>query len=53
MMENACFIRDDHPLMNRLFQGAAEAAEEAILNSLSQGVTTKGREGRVVEGMFS
>ncbi|MBX9974850.1 P1 family peptidase [Cytobacillus firmus] len=53
MMENAHFIRDDHPLMNRLFQGAAEAAEEAILNSLSQGVTTKGREGRVVEGMFS
>ncbi|MBN8201120.1 P1 family peptidase [Bacillus sp. NTK034] len=53
MMENACFIRDDHPLMNKLFQGAAEAAEEAILNSLSQGVTTKGREGRVVEGMFS
>ena len=46
-------IRDDHPLMNKLFQGAAEAAEEAILNSLSQAETTKGREGRVVEGMFS
>ncbi|MBG9542244.1 D-aminopeptidase [Cytobacillus firmus] len=53
MIETAQFIRDDHPLMNQLFQGAAEAAEEAILNSLSQARTTKGRKGRVVEGMFS
>jgi D-aminopeptidase len=41
-------LREDHPLMNQLFTGAAEAAEEAILNSLSQAVTTKGRAGRVV-----
>ncbi|MDF2035869.1 P1 family peptidase [Cytobacillus oceanisediminis] len=52
-VEYANLIRDDHPFMNKLFQGAAEAAEEAILNSLSQGVTTKGREGRMVERMFS
>ncbi|MCS0673805.1 P1 family peptidase [Cytobacillus firmus] len=52
-VEFAPLIRDDHPLMNKLFQGAAEAAEEAILNSLSQAETTKGREGRVVEGLYS
>lgn len=45
-------IRDDHPLMNQLFAGAAEAAEEAILNSLSQALTTKGRNGLIVESMF-
>ncbi|MCM3089865.1 MULTISPECIES: DmpA family aminopeptidase [unclassified Cytobacillus] len=53
IVETAHFIRDDHPILNQLFQGAAEAAEEAILNSLSQAKTTKGRKGRVVEGMFS
>ncbi|MGA5688429.1 P1 family peptidase [Cytobacillus pseudoceanisediminis] len=52
-VEFAHLIRDDHPVMNTLFQGAAEAAEEAILNSLSQAETTKGREGRMVEGLFS
>ncbi len=34
--------------MNQLFAAAAEAAEEAILNSLSQAATTTGRLGRVV-----
>lgn len=42
-------LREDHPIMNQLFTGAAEAAQEAILNSLSQAETTKGRNGRVVE----
>jgi D-aminopeptidase len=42
-------VRDDHPLMNELFSASAEATEEAILNSLSQAETTKGRKGRVVE----
>lgn len=42
-------IRDDHPLMNELFTAAAEATEEAILNSISQAETTIGRKGRVVE----
>ncbi|TCT19997.1 D-aminopeptidase [Melghiribacillus thermohalophilus] len=39
-------IRDDHPLMNQLFQGAIEATEEAILNSLTMAETTSGRKGR-------
>jgi D-aminopeptidase len=42
-------IRDDHHLMNGLFTAAAEATEEAILNSLSQAEATNGRKGRVVE----
>ncbi|MFF2449531.1 P1 family peptidase [Neobacillus sp. NPDC058068] len=41
-------VREDHQIMNQLFTAAAEASEEAILNSLSQAVTTKGRAGRVV-----
>lgn len=41
-------LREDHPLMNQLFTGAAEAAEEAIVNSLSQAVTTVGRNGQIV-----
>ena len=41
-------LRDDHPVMNELFQGAAEVTEEAILNSLSQAVTTTGRNGTTV-----
>nr|WP_263323301.1 P1 family peptidase [Neobacillus sp. Marseille-Q6967] len=49
MVESRVQIREDHPIMNKLFAGAAEAAEEAILNSLSQAETTKGRAGRVVE----
>ena len=47
------YIREDHPIMNQLFAGAAESTEEAILNSLSQAVTTKGRNGLIVESMFS
>ncbi|MBP2239652.1 D-aminopeptidase [Cytobacillus eiseniae] len=47
------YMREDHPLMNQLFAGAAEATEEAILNSLSQAVTTIGRRGHIVESMFS
>ncbi|MCM3572645.1 P1 family peptidase [Mesobacillus subterraneus] len=48
-IQSSSMIRDDHPLMNDLFTAAAEATEEAILNSLSQAETTKGRKGRVVE----
>ncbi|MFJ5758705.1 P1 family peptidase [Neobacillus sp. NPDC093182] len=48
LTEKRLQLREDHPLMNQLFTGAAEAAEEAILNSLSQAVTTKGRAGRIV-----
>jgi len=47
-IETRCQLREDHPIMNQLFTSAAEAAEEAILNSLAQAETTKGRAGRVV-----
>lgn len=47
-IETRTQLCDDHPIMNQFFMGAAEAAEEAILNSLSQAVTTTGRLGRVV-----
>ncbi|MDQ0174577.1 DmpA family aminopeptidase [Bacillus chungangensis] len=50
-MERKRFIRDDHPLMNLLFQAAAEATEEAIMNSCTQAETTNGRKGRVGEKM--
>lgn len=49
MVEVRVQLREDHPIMNQLFTAAAEAAEEAILNSLSQAVATKGRAGRIVE----
>ena len=42
-------LRDDHPVMNQLFIAAAEATEEAILNSMAQAETTMGRKGHVVE----
>ncbi|OLS40531.1 P1 family peptidase [Bacillus sp. MRMR6] len=50
-LETKTILRDDHHIMNLLFAGAAETVEEAILNSLSQAVTTKGRADRVVEKM--
>jgi D-aminopeptidase len=49
IIQTSIQIRDDHLIMNELFTAAAEATEEAILNSLSQAETTKGRKGRVVE----
>ncbi|MGG3562266.1 P1 family peptidase [Neobacillus rhizosphaerae] len=48
VLEPRVQLREEHPIMNLLFTAAAEAAEEAILNSLSQAVTTSGRLGRVV-----
>lgn len=41
-------LREDHPVMNQLFAAAAEATEEAILNSLAQAKTTIGRNGHTV-----
>jgi D-aminopeptidase len=41
-------LREDQPVMNELFTAAAEATEEAILNSLSQAETTAGRKGHIV-----
>ncbi|MGG0643871.1 P1 family peptidase [Sporosarcina gallistercoris] len=46
--ENVSILRDDHPVMNDLFQAAAEVTEEAILNSLSQALETTGRNGLTV-----
>ncbi|WP_303971434.1 P1 family peptidase [Sporosarcina ureae] len=48
MVETRQQLRDDHSIMNDLFLGAAEVAEEAILNSLSQAITTTGRMGNIV-----
>ncbi|MER2037578.1 MAG: P1 family peptidase [Solibacillus sp.] len=48
-MESRQQIREDHPVMNELFAAAAEVTEEAIMNSLSQAKTTKGRNGNIVE----
>lgn len=46
--ESRIQLRENHPIMNQLFIAAAETTEEAILNSLSQAVTTTGRNGHVV-----
>ncbi|MHC0035583.1 DmpA family aminopeptidase [Pseudoneobacillus sp. C159] len=48
-LETRSYLREDQPLFNQLFVAAAEATEEAILNSLSQAKTTSGRASRVVE----
>ncbi len=48
LLEARMQLREDHPIMNQLFTAAAEAAEEAILNSLSQAETTIGRNGHIV-----
>lgn len=47
--ESLTFIRDDHKSMNRFFQAAVEATEEAIINSVKKAETTVGRKGRVIE----
>lgn len=46
--ESVIQLREDNAVMNSLFTAAAEATEEAILNSLSRATTTVGRKGRVV-----
>lgn len=48
-LENLTHIRDDHPIMNKIFQAVIEATEEAIINSLRAAETTYGRKGRVIE----
>lgn len=42
-------LREDKEVMNTLFNAAAEATEEAILNSLTSACTTTGRKGRTVK----
>ena len=51
LLETRQQLRDDHSVMNELFTAAAEATEEAILNSLSQAVTTTGRNGTTVQAL--
>lgn len=47
------FLRDDHPLMNDLFQAVIEATEEAVYQSIIHADETKGRLGRVIKkGVF-
>ncbi len=46
-------LRDDHPMMNELFQAVIESTEEAVYQSILHAETTTGRLGRVIEkGIF-
>lgn len=47
--EHITIIRDDHPVMNQLFQAVTECIEESVLNSLKKAETTHGRKNRIVE----
>ena len=49
LTESVESIRDDHPMMNYLFQAVVETTEEAVINSLKFAETTVGRQGRVVK----
>ncbi len=49
IVHNYTLLRDDHPVMNELFQAVVEATEEAVYQSLLHAETTKGRKGRIVE----
>jgi D-aminopeptidase len=43
------FLRDDSPQMRTLFEAAAEATQEAVLNSLCAAETVQGRDGHRAE----
>ncbi|HLR75875.1 MAG TPA: P1 family peptidase [Virgibacillus sp.] len=47
--ETNTFLRDDHPIMNQLFQAVVESTEEAIISSLKNAETTEGRKGRTIQ----
>ena len=47
-VETSFLLREDGEIMNDLFLAATEVTEEAILNSMSQAVTTTGRLGNTV-----
>lgn len=49
MTHSYTLLRDDHSIMNKLFQATVEATEEAIYQSLMHAETTIGRKGRVIE----
>ncbi|RIW30185.1 S58 family peptidase [Bacillus salacetis] len=46
LFESVKTIREDHPVMNKIFQGVAESVEEAILSSIYFAEETTGRNGR-------
>ncbi|GAB3042847.1 DmpA family aminopeptidase [Virgibacillus ainsalahensis] len=50
-VESMSFLRDDHPLMNQLFQAVIETTEDAVIRSLEQAEKTEGRKGRVVHNV--
>lgn len=49
MTSTQTVLRDDHPIMNQLFQAVIEATEEAVYQSMFHADATSGRKGRVVE----
>lgn len=49
LFETASFLRDDHPIMNLLFQATAETVHNAIFSSLKHAETTFGRKGRIIK----
>ncbi|KAA0948450.1 P1 family peptidase [Sporosarcina sp. ANT_H38] len=46
-------LRDDHPIMNDLFQAVIEATEEAVYQSMIHAETTLGRMDRVVNSWMN
>jgi len=48
LTESIAGLREDDEGFNKLFQAAAEATEEAILNSLAQAETTTGHKGNTI-----
>lgn len=50
-VEKMTQLREDHPVMNDMFQAAAESVNEAILNSLTMAETTTGRKNRIIKGI--
>lgn len=52
-LEEVPQVREDHVVMNDMFQAASETTNEAILNSLTMAETTNGRDARVVEGILA
>lgn len=48
MTDTLVQLREDAPVFNKLFQAAADATEEAILNSMAQAETTVGKDGNKV-----
>lgn len=51
ILESRQQLRDDHEVMDFLFMAAAEATEEAIINSMSQAETTTGRNNHTVQNL--